>query len=422
MIGHVFAPTQVADCELTSEVPAVPHDTPPRRLEALVRWHGIPLGRVQFAPRRAPISPSAVADALTPAHQRTLFAQRLRAALARPRTGPLLLRDIVAATPARVEGRTPLVTIAVCTRERADELALCLDALLRLDYPALDLLVIDNAPRTDATRSLVSTRFPSVRYTLEPRPGLDRARNRAILEARGEILAFTDDDTMVDRHWIRAIVNVFESDPAVDAVTGLVVPFELETEAQAAFEEYGGFARGFERRWHSFSKRDRSTPHHIGAGHYGTGANMAFRRAVFAQIGEFDPTLDVGTPTDGGGDLDIFFRVLEHEKLLVYEPAAIVRHRHRRSLRVLRGQIMTWGTGFYAFLLRNARFYPERRADIISFGLLYIWSRYIRGVLAGAHAPWSLQGRLRVREAWGMLLSPYRYWKSCAAARRIDAN
>ncbi len=48
------------------------------------------------------------------------------------------------------------------------------------------------------------------------------------------------------------------------------------------------------------------------AGDYGTGANMAFRREVFDRIGPFDPALDVGTPARGGGDLEMFFRVLKH--------------------------------------------------------------------------------------------------------------
>ena len=58
---------------------------------------------------------------------------------------------------------------------------------------------------------------------------------------------------------------------------------------------------------------------------------MAYRKSVFDQIGFFDPALDVGTVTNGGGDLEMFFRVLKHGYTLVYEPKAIIRHRHRRE-------------------------------------------------------------------------------------------
>ena len=68
----------------------------------------------------------------------------------------------------------------------------------------------------------------------------ESARNRAILEAKGEIIAYTDDDVVADPGWIKALATVFAEDPDVMAVTGLVVPFELETEAQVLFERDGG--------------------------------------------------------------------------------------------------------------------------------------------------------------------------------------
>src|SRR5690606_34847875 len=98
----------------------------------------------------------------------------------------------------------PLVTVAVCTRDRPEDLALCLEAISQLNYPHLDCLVVDNAPRDESIAQLVRTQFPTVRYICEPHPGLDWARNRAIAEARGEIIAYTDDDVVVDPGWIRA--------------------------------------------------------------------------------------------------------------------------------------------------------------------------------------------------------------------------
>ena len=84
------------------------------------------------------------------------------------------------------------------------------------------------------------------RYVREARPGLDWARNRAIAEAAGEMIAFTDDDVEVDPGWIRALVAAFAArSRRVAAVTGLVVPAELDTEAQVLFERYRGFGRGF---------------------------------------------------------------------------------------------------------------------------------------------------------------------------------
>ena len=69
--------------------------------------------------------------------------------------------------------------------------------------------------------------------------------------------------------------------------------------------------------------------------------------------GLFDPALDVGTPANGGGDLEMFFRVLKSGHALVYEPAAMVRHRHRRDYASLREQLASNGVGFYAYLVRT---------------------------------------------------------------------
>src|SRR5690606_11927646 len=107
----------------------------------------------------------------------------------------------------------PLVTVAVCTRERPDDLTQCLRALDELDYPHLDLVVVDNAP-ADGANAAVCAAYPRVRRIVEPRPGLNWARNRAVLEARGEIVAFTDDDVQVDASWVSEIVRTFASDPA----------------------------------------------------------------------------------------------------------------------------------------------------------------------------------------------------------------
>jgi hypothetical protein len=153
---------------------------------------------------------------------------------------------------------TPAVTVAVCTRNRTDDLAQCLASLQNVDYPNLEIVVIDNAPATEATAVLVRDRFPDVRYVREPRPGLDWARSRAILECRGDILAFTDDDVIVDRGWVTALAAVFAASPDVMAVTGLVVPYELETDADA---RGAGFERPGTARWRSCTEgRASSAP------------------------------------------------------------------------------------------------------------------------------------------------------------------
>jgi hypothetical protein len=105
---------------------------------------------------------------------------------------------------------------------------------------------------------------------------------------------------------------------------------------------------------------------------------MAFRRRLFERIGTFDPGLDVGTPANGGGDLEMFFRVLKEGGTLVYEPAAVVRHRHRRTYQELRTQLANNGIGFYAYLVRTARHYPDERGALARLGAWWFWSWNVR--------------------------------------------
>lgn len=317
----------------------------------------------------------------------------------------------------------PLVTVAVCTRDRAHQLDSCLTAVQRLTYPRLDVLLIDNVPITDAAKVLVENRFPHVRYRVEPRPGLDWARNRAVVEAEGDIIAFTDDDVVVDPGWVDALVRVFAEDPHIMAVTGLVAPYELETEAQILFEKYGGFGKGFKRKSCPLRKEGHLFQwSHLAAGDLGTGANMAFRRSVFDTIGLFDPALDTGTPTGGGGDLEMFFRVVQEGHALVYEPKAVVRHIHRREYHRLKTQIRSWGTAFMAYLTRSAMAYPKARPMIVCFALRWLVGRHLirplKQLLAGKSIPLDLV----LAELTGSFAGVFAYHKALRRVKEIEAG
>lgn len=314
----------------------------------------------------------------------------------------------------------PLVTVAVCTRDRTDDLARCLDSLERLRYPNFEVLVVDNAPSSDATLRLVGRRR-GVRYAREPRQGLDWARNRAIEEAGGEIIAFTDDDAVADPEWLGAIAAAFARDPAVAAVTGLVLPSELDTEAQVLFERYRSFGRGFVSRRVAPESGGPMAHRYGAAGDYGTGANMAFRRVVFDRIGPFDPALDVGTLSRGGGDLEMFFRVLKEGHALVYEPRAIVRHRHRRTMEELRRQIADHGISFSAYIVRSLLAYPDER---LAFARLACWwyAKTAFRVLWPKAAPAGPLRSLGLAELQGCLIGLGRYPAARRAAARLAAG
>jgi glycosyltransferase involved in cell wall biosynthesis len=393
--------------DLPSAVPDVPAPTVGEQW-VLVRFHGEPLGILQFTDRGCTGRELAglIAARFNDRILRHLVADSLTGTCRVPESAPT-------DCPQRRGFARPRVSVAVCTRNGADRLPECLDSLVALAYPSdsLDLLVVDNAPQDDATRRLVAFRYPSIRYVVEPRPGLDRARNRAIVESDGEIVAFTDDDVSVDRGWVDALARLFVEEPEVDAVTGLVVADEIDVESQRLFETYGGFGRGFDRQYHRVDtvSKEKAARRHAGAGRFGTGANMAFRRKVFDRIGLFDPALDVGTPTNGGGDLEMFFRVLKEGGVLVYEPAAIVRHRHRRSYAELRTQLANNGIGFYSHLVRSAREYPDECAAIVRLGSWWFAWWNLRRLARSFVKPGAFPRDLILAELFGSIAGLRRY-------------
>ena len=379
----------------------------------VARFRGVPVALMELPVRGGRVGAAAVAERLVEGRARELTRHLLRRWLARPAGTPApawaevaagTAVAALAAVPDPPEPALPEATVAVCTRDRPDDLARCLAALAALDYPHFSVLVVDNAPATNATEQLVRERFPGVRYAREPRPGLDWARDRAIAESAGEVLAFTDDDVVADRGWLQAVGRVFAESPAVMAVSGLIEPAELETRAQRDFEAYGGFGHGWARRW-LYRPRRAGRPDfwHHGGGWLGTGANMAFRRALFDETGGFDPALDVGTATQGGGDLEMFFRVVQEGHVLVYAPEALVRHRHRRGDDELRRQLTTWGNGYHAYIQRSRRAYPEEAAAFTRL-VRWWWGDYVsrdvlRAVRRGDRTPvlrrYEILGRLR---------------------------
>jgi GT2 family glycosyltransferase len=405
--------------EVESPLPDVP---PPSAGEqwVLVRLHREPLGLLKFGSGCSAAELAAtIAERLSPAILRHIAADNLADG------GRSSLALIADACPRVDNTDLPALTAAVCTRNGADRLAECLDALTALDYPGgrLDILVVDNAPANDDTRLLVG-RYPSIRYIVEPRPGLDWARNRAIAEARGEIIAYTDDDVSVDRGWAVAIGRLFKSDPTIDAVTGLIVPDETDVESQLLFEQYGGFGRGFDREYFRVdtASGEKAARRHAGAGRFGAGANMAFRRNVFDRIGTFDPALDVGTPTNGGGDLEMFFRVLKEGGTLVYEPSATVRHRHRRTYPALRTQLENNGIGFYSYLVRSAEAYPDERAGIIRLGAWWLYYWNLRRLARSLIHPREFPRDLILAELRGSFTGLGRYRQAKAHAARVAAS
>ena len=339
-------------------------------------WQDLPLGAIRIASQDLPVSTRRAAtlglDAIAP----TLAAnvrKRLGRATATGRHSAAGGCSDVASTVAKIErplariygvleesraeASTLGASVVVCTRDRPQSLGRCLDSLSTTLTREDEILVVDNAGRTAETRRRIE-RYPGIRYVKERQPGLDIARNAGIRACAREIVAFCDDDVRVEPNWLGRMKAAF-LDPTVAAVTGLVLPASLETEAEYLFETCWGFNRGFEPRdfgpEYFARNRSRGAP----VWEIGAGASMAFRRSVFARVGGFDERLGAGA-AGCSGDSEMWYRILAAGHTCRYEPAAVAYHDHRRTIGELESQIYSYMRGHATALLVQL----ERHGDI----------------------------------------------------------
>lgn len=234
-------------------------------------------------------------------------------------------------------------TIIVCTRNRSGSISETLESLARLEGGDFDILIVDSSDDMDKEQTAELAKKFGAKYVHEPRRGLSIARNTGIAAASGEIIAFTDDDCVPEKDWLAQKIKNY-SNPDVWACTGRVIQ-QHTGGASDLFEEVAGQDLGPEKRVFNpadvrggigfllsnigkvFAKHMKSrAPAPFGIGH---GSSLSFRREFFAKTGGCDERFGAGAPFKGCDDLEMLYRVLKSGHSIIYEPTAIVRHKHR---------------------------------------------------------------------------------------------
>ena len=369
---------QILQIEVEEPLRAVPIPKGYSGLACVLRRNGRPIGYFMEAiPEGTLLSLQDMAVRVMRHASTALLSERIYLEL----RGPAAVREF------------PSLDIAICTHDRPDVLRRCLETLHRygvMEAPGpVRVLVVDNAPADERTRR-VAAGIPGVTYILERKPGLDFARNRAIRESHATLLAFLDDDAVIDSCWLDGLRDAWVENPDAGAFTGPVLPLELDTRAQILFEEMGGFGRSFVRTRFGSALPDLPT-YPCGAGMFGAGCNMVFRRDALVELGGFDDALDTGAPLPGGGDLDMFYRVIRAGYPLVREPTLLVYHQHRREYTKLREQMWTWGLGSMAFVSKSWKTDPGQRPKIrcwVLWWFSYQLSKVLAPFLRRDRKPW----------------------------------
>ena len=414
-------PFLLRDVELSETLPALVSGVANRSL-LLVRLFTEPLGLVEVP---VPAGPAQIAGVVWEAFGDNVN-QRVAAAggdpldalppegVRVPGTVPWL------AQRAEVLAAAPPISVVLCTRDRADRLTPCLDRLRGQFYPDFEIVVVDNAPTTNAVRRLVTDMAdPRVRYALEPRPGLSRARNTGVAAARHGVVAFIDDDESADGYWLAEIARGFAAADRVGCVSGMILPAELETQPQLLFEEYGGHSkgRGFRRAVIDPADRSGQSPLYP-LPPFGAGGNMAFTRAALGRIGGFDEALGAGTPARGAEDTAAFSDVLLAGFRLVYQPSAFVRHTHYRTEAGLRTQLYGYGLGLTAYYSRLLVRSPKQLPELIRLIPTAWRDTFGKDSIRSGHLPPDFPRKLLREQRRGMLRGPAAYVRSRRAERR----
>jgi glycosyltransferase involved in cell wall biosynthesis len=420
-VGLMSSPCLCIDVEMSAGCPSIPPQAGPQAAQCawlLVAAHTEAIGCVIVEVPPKGLTADQVAAAIA-----TSLGPDL-ATRGETTESPELQLPQFLASRREVLRAAPMMTVVVCTRERPEGLDACLRSLLQQEYPNFSILVIDNAPVTDRTESTVKGfASPLIQYVAEPRKGLSWARNKALEMVSDEIIAWIDDDETADPHWLAELARGFHDYPDADAVAGVMVPGELETRAQVWFEQYGGHnkQRGFTRAVFSPDTAFIQSPLYP-LPPFGTGGNMAFRMSALEKINGFDLALGAGSRSMGAEDTRAFTDLLCAGGTVVYQPTAVTRHFHRRSVKELRQQMLGYGVGLTAFYTSLVISRPRCVPQLIR--LLPLARRDLLGneSLQSGDLPPDFPPEFLRTKRRGMLIGPLAYLRARwdAARQRTD--
>jgi len=232
------------------------------------------------------------------------------------------LPDETRATNGPRPGRV-FVTITIQTYNRAATLAETLESLRNLRCPEAteyEILVVDNHSSDDTPQVIEEYRrllAPRLRSVVETRQGLSHARNRALQEARGQIVSFLDDDVIVDANWLAAVTAAFEEHAAtvVGGRSYLIYRSRRPAWLPAHYEFY---LSRLDYGDHVLVDTDRDL----------YGLNLSIRHDAALQVGGFNPALGRcgRVSLRSGEESDLLRKNRGRGGVVVYEPKALVGH------------------------------------------------------------------------------------------------
>jgi GT2 family glycosyltransferase len=237
-----------------------------------------------------------------------------------PKPSLTSVRDTFHELPFSLDVAWPSVTVVVCTYNGARHIRETCEHLTRLDYPDYEVIIVSDGS-TDKTLAILSE-FPFQVIHTE-NGGLSRARNIGLANARGEIVAYIDDDAYPDEHWLKYLAWSFLNSRHVGIGGPNLPPLDDDLTAFCVANSPGG-------------------PNHVlfhdDLAEHIPGCNMAFRRSALVAAGGFDADFRIA-----GDDVDACWKLQRNGGTLGFSPAALVWHHRRGSIRTYLKQQLNYG-------------------------------------------------------------------------------
>ncbi|RPI27556.1 MAG: glycosyltransferase [Acidobacteria bacterium] len=238
----------------------------------------------------------------------------------RPKRALVAVREAFQAPIVRPEAPLPRISVVVCSYNGSRTLHECCQGLRSLDYPDLEVIVVNDGS-TDQTAAIAEEH--SFRVIRTENEGLSRARNTGLRAATGEIIAYLDDDTVPDPQWLNHLAIAFRKSNHAGIGGPNLTP------------------AGDSRIAECISNAPGNPIHVLLSDHEAEhipGCNMAFRKAALEAIGGFDPQFRIA-----GDDVDVCWRLLQNGQTLGFSAGAVVWHHRRNSVKAFWRQQVNYG-------------------------------------------------------------------------------
>jgi len=341
-VGNARVITLAID-EASAAVPGAPGDGP---FLLILSYRGTVVGEI-FVPENGGSSREGLLRRLPPEIRDRVATRRLGTDFARATRG--------ACPPDKPAVPAPPVTVVVTTRDRPDSLRLCLGNVFAQGGEIGEVVVADCS--VDARPAQAVCRDYSVRHLAEPGAGLARARNRGLAEATSDLVAFVEDDCMLEAGWFQGIEEPF-GDPLLAAVTGYVGPLVLHRREQWLFDAREAPGRRYELRRLGG----------LGASSYDIRYRSAvFRRSALREVGLFAEDLPAASSMGAGLDTELTYRLFRSGYSILIDPSRIAWHRHPADAAALERSLAADLVGRLAVASRCATEHRDLLASLAVF-------------------------------------------------------